>query len=335
MKKQDAIDRITAAVKEKEVGWDAHRVFRATLEHLPAPLVTAFVAKHVAPQDPIDLVNSLRRVNASTAPAVLAGLRKKRTPTLVFIETLLAARWELSEAIAALTTLSPPNLFGNPAEKRALLSLAKKAAAVEGAQAALVASKKPDSAFLALCIAEGSETSADALVPWVLRASAGKAAEVLDLLELFTPLAPRNSKVSELLSVSTQAHDARTAKSPVTALFDARGWQGPYVNVNVDALGLSGPEEEVSASLMLNATDAEWSKIYVLKGRKRSVLHNLAFEENELELPKLTSLEKFPAWLEGVRKKLRVRWNWPALRHTSAMKGSRRDSFNAWLASAG
>lgn len=331
MKKQDAIDRITAAVKEKEVAWEAHRVFRATLEHLPAPLVTAFVAKHVAPQDPIDLVNSLRRVNATTAPAVLAGLRKKRTPTLVFIETVLAAEWTLPEAIAALTALSPPNLFGNPAEKRALLTLVKQAPAVEGAQAALVASKTPDSAFLALCIAEGGEASADALVPWAQRASAGKAPEVLDLLELFTPLAPKKSHVQGLLSVSTTAHDARTAKSPVTALLDAHGWQGPYVSVHVDALDLSGPEEEVSASLMVNAADAEWSKIYLQKGRKRSVLRNLAFEENELALPKLTSLEKFPSWLEAVRKKLRVRWNWPALRHTSAMKGTKRDSFNAWL----
>jgi hypothetical protein len=331
MRKQDAIDRIAAAAKDREVGWDVHRVFRANLEHLPAPLISAFVAKHVAPQDPIDLVNSLRRVNASTAPAVLAGLRKKRTPTLVFLETVLAAGWQLSEGIAALTALSPPNLFGNPAEKRALLALTKKSPAVEGAQAALVASKTPDSAFLALCIAEGGEASADALVPWVQRASAGKAAEVLDLLELFTPLAPRNSKVHQLLSVSTAAHDMRTAKSPVTALFDAHGWQGPYVGVHVDALGLSGPEEATSASLSLNAADAEWSKIYIEKGRKRSVLRNLAFEENELALPKLTALETFPAWLEGVRKKLRVRWNWPALRHTSAMKGTMRTTFNAWL----
>lgn len=332
MKKDWVRQKIADALGKTEAGFDAYRAFRSSLDWLPADQVTAFVAKHVVGETPIDLASHLRRLTPEIEPAVLAGLRARKTPSSIFFESLVAAGRTLREGVDALAKLSPPNVFADAKEKRDLKSLVARPEMVEAARAALHA-EGDVTGFLALCIAEGSESSADAILPWVERARRGDAPHVLDMLEHLAPLAPRASVVRGILDVSSKAHEERTSRSSVTRFLKTRGWPIHYLYVDIDATEIVSGLPIASASLVLDAKSAEWATIYVSRSARqgRTKVKNLVLEEDALELGPLESIDEFPKWLARAAERLKVEWGWETLRHKSALRGKARAAVTDWL----
>ena len=330
MKREWVREQIAQALAREQAGLDAYRAFRASIDWLPHEQITRFVAKHVAGEAPVDLVSWLRRMSAAEEVPVLAGLRERQTPALLFFESLVSAGIGLPEGVEALAALNPPNVFGTPAERRALASLAAKPAIVEAARAALHLDGDV-SGFLALCIAEGSAESADAVLPWVERARRGEAPHVLDDLEHLTSLAPKGSAVSQVLRVSTAAHRARTERSAVTAFLAAHGWKISFLHVTVASRESVGGLSAMDATFWLDAESADWATFYVTTPTARTKVRNLSLEEDALGLGPVDSFEAFPAWLARAAKRLQLEWDWASVRHQSKLRGKARAAVTDWL----
>jgi hypothetical protein len=281
----------------------------------------------------------LEHLPALTIRELLAAPSKSAAHTFLRLavpldgsDAAVVKRWGV--AFAALLDLGLTYPWGSTKRKARFRALAKRPAMLAALQGAVANSSKVPLDYLAVLVADGGAASYDALIPHLDAALIGGDARADRLTELRvharkTPVL--NAMFAELDGVL----EARRATSPALAL-------GPVIGVGALPelwfdIGLSSRElthgvPRIQSHLSIDSRAATWFRVNVAAVHYLDDGHSsftaTTDQRDDLGIGRCAPAE-LPAWLPGVARKLRIRWDEPLV--SSNLRGAKRDRIAAWL----
>ncbi|MBL8924254.1 MAG: hypothetical protein JNJ54_35725 [Myxococcaceae bacterium] len=261
-------------------------------------------------------------------PARSPGARERRKAASLFLRAAvdetddgrLRATWRA--AVNALKVFESQYAWGSKEKATRLADARSDARLVEAARAAAVGSTVVPLELLAVLAMEGSEASADALMPHVERALTNEAH--LEPLSRLGRYAAKTKAMTGLLGLVESRLDAARGASPVMVLAKSLGLaSGARFRVEVRVPGRGVTACFVSLdSARPGPAFSGW-----VQGASRDQ-HRMLHREDGTTV---CALPELPAWLARAAEELGTTWRFDAVT-SSHLRGKRLGAFLAWLA---
>lgn len=235
-------------------------------------------------------------------------------------EVTLLATWRA--AVNALKVFESQYAWGSKEKAAKLSAVGAQARLVEASRAAAVGSTVVPLELLAVLAIDGSEASADALLPHVERAFADEAR--LEPLSRLGRYAAKTKATTSLLELIERRLDAARTASPVMALAKSLGLaSGPRFRVEVRVSGDENTGFWVSLdSQRPGAAFRGW-----VQAGARSRDRMLHLDDGST----VCALAVLPGYLRRAAEELNTSWRF-ATATTQHLRGPRLQKFLAWLA---
>lgn len=304
---------------------------------LPPAIIRALVAQPIPPEMP-----AWARVDER-----LATLRN-----LVFVKELVpaagddaavTAAWQA--ALQALLDLQTTYAWGSKQRRQKVAAVAASPSLLAAVQTAVVAcSSAPggeggrSADWLAVLVADGSEASADAIMPYFHRAiTDGTGLELLERLRTHAADTPPNRA---MLAAVEERLARRSATSPALAL-------APLFGLDADArelwlhLRFSSVEHNrahvplIQASLQVDSRARDWMALHVARVQDAGSITRTSFNQekvwgDDLELGTAPLLE-LPGYVARAASKLGIAWDWDGAYVRTGLRGDKRAAIVSWL----
>jgi len=238
----------------------------------------------------------------------------------------LFARWlEAHEVLAHHRSFR----WGSEEHQEALANVARTEHLVRAIQAAIVSAGAERSLwFWAVLATEGSDESADALMPAVHHAvTSGDGLEELEYLRKFAASTPA---MRAMIAQIDKLLDARSASSPIVVMLRKRG-----VDVAECDFRIKLPAVDPSlayAGVTIASRSKLWLYVHATHADGRqSASNNEQIIRDELGLLPPTTLSGVPGFLSRAAKRMSVEWRWQDARVHSNLWGRNRSELLAWL----
>ncbi len=308
------------------IGWRGYFLAHKCRQIAPA-IVRRIVAEPIPPR-------FSDRVGAFDVPAL--------TRNLVFLkeaihvdcddETLLG-RWRAATQVLA----DVQSYAEGSAQRRAKLAIIARTPMLLAAVQAAVVVTPPESEacddFLPVLAVDGSEASADAMMPNVHHAMA--TGDDLLALEQLRTYAPNAGPVRAMIANVEKLLSDRSASSPPMTLLKKLGIEvtacrfGCYFGSVAKRRSVS----IVQASFSFDTRAVPYMGVQVSRGASRTP--GTLFNEKKVHSDGLglghTELFDVPDFFERAARKLRIRWNWDGLDASTQLRGKNRSAVIAWL----
>ncbi len=227
--------------------------------------------------------------------------------------------------------------WGSKERRAKVEAVARTPHLVEAAQAAIVAAGEFfDDELGAVLALDGSEASADALLPHFDRAVTNRTG--LESIDRLRSLAASTAPIQAMLRKVAQLLGDRSARSPAWWPSEALGipLDGDavffHLSLRSTATGDFG-EAIVQGSISVDSRTSPWLSVYV-SGRYGTTM----FDDEKLTRDDLgvgrTALTELPQFVARVATKLGITWSWePGFLILSSMRGKKRTALTDWLRS--
>jgi len=256
----------------------------------------------------------------------------KEAVSLDVDDSTLLARWR--EALQALLDV---NAYQENEKKRLqkLQGLARQPRVVAAMQAAAVGANPNDDdwgamSFLEVLAIDGSEASADALMPHVHHAMT--TGEGLVRIERLQAHAAASGPVRAMLAKVGEALDRRSAASPVTELVTKLGIEARDVvlSMSVPSRAKRAGMPVVQARVSMTARGAPYMHVAVQRGRTGTSFDDRTLHRDGLELGR-ADLDGLPDFFARTARKLGIHWAWNEVWVSSSLRGRKRQTVLRWL----
>jgi hypothetical protein len=227
--------------------------------------------------------------------------------------------------VNALKVFESQYAWGSKEKASRLRDVQSDARLVEASRAAAVGSESVPLELLAVLSLDGSEASADALLPHVERALSDEAR--LEPLSRLGRYAAKTKAMTSLMTLITDRLEAARTASPVMALAKSLGLaSGPRFRVDVRVAG----DGNTGFTLSLDsARPGAAFRGWVDTGRERSKHRMLNLEDGTTVCP----LTELPKWLKSAAKDLGTSWKFETA-SAQHLRGPRLKAFLSWLKGA-
>ncbi len=215
-------------------------------------------------------------------------------------------------------------------DRRAIPRLAKLMSprAVEASQATLAAVGLRARRLLAVLAYDGSESSADVVLPLVLRALETRD-ETLDVLEMWVRPFARGPHFQRVLAELDAARDARTQQSPLKDWLDVVGSGSASAKFE---LAFSTVDEQWRLWLRIDSTQLPHVSFALSNGDSYFSCDGFKVRHARgLKEAPPSGLLELPAWLRAFSKRRRVRWDVEPRWVKSSLRGKARANAVAWV----
>lgn len=185
---------------------------------------------------------------------------------------------------------------------------------------------------------DGSETSADILLPVVHHALKGTDDTIEVVKRVIVPYA-RGKQVDQMLATVAQRGDARKEDPSFAALVDQLGLKHEPFKLSLQmrsgehpGLGRSPGSIVFALDLQSPARPLIQVRLYHF-GASKDLEFKLDDDEiitQSLKVPKLSGLEALPAWIQSLQRTLHMRW-WPPRKVDCTVKGPGKKRLVEWL----
>jgi hypothetical protein len=292
-------------------------------------------ARALLEEKPADFAYEYAKADAKTVRSLRKQLATSKSAFAVFLRALGSAHVEhvWPRAMQAITHFTTPYTLHY--KKKWLAQLAEDRQLVEAIQAAAVGGRNVPAEMIAVLAIEGSEASADAVMPYFAAAIETKD-ERLDALHAFRRLRLKSPVMLAMLEGAGARRDARIAESPALTFAASIGLPrvpGYHFRVTVDSSSNSPGQSPpgIAVSLTVDSRELNWFNCDV----SRVVdLATTSFDSESLFLDSFgigsAPPSEWPEWLARVAKKLGVQWS-PEVFISSSFRGAKRDHIVQWL----
>lgn len=219
-------------------------------------------------------------------------------------------------------------------DKKAVPRLAKLLSprAVEAAQATLAAVGLRARRLLAVLAYDGSESSADVVLPHVLRALETRDA-TLDVLEEWVRPFARGPHFQRVLAELDTARDTRTELGPLKDWSALVGGKSPSVRFEVS---FASVDELWRLWMRLDSTRLPHVSFALSSGHAYFSCDDFKVRHAKgLDEAPPSELLAFPAWLKALSKRRKLRWNTEPRWVKSSLRGKARARAVAWVHAPG
>jgi hypothetical protein len=236
-------------------------------------------------------------------------------------ETLLAT-WRA--AVNALKVFESQYAWGSKEKASRLRDVLSAPRLVEASRAAAVGSQVVPLELLAVLSLDGSEASADALLPHVERALSDEAQ--LEPLSRLQRYAAKTKAMASLMTLITDRLEAARTASPVMELAKSLGLaSGPRFRVDVRVVGAGNTGFNLSLD---SARPGAAFRGWVDTGQRTK--HRMLNLEDGATV---CALSELPTWLQSAAKDLGTSWKFETA-SAQHLRGPRLKAFLSWLKGA-
>lgn len=300
-------------------------------------LVQGAMARLVARE--VSFLPACRRLPDEFAPLAVAALKRSKDLERSFLDAYLRDDAplgpQLRKAASWLHELTMVDDHQRGRERVA--ELTTDARAVEAAQAVVAARGTQAGRYLAIVAHEGSESSADVLLPLVLSASS-KRDERLDVLVKWLVPFITGTHLAPALHAIEGATTAREDASPLQSLLTTLGVEGTQLKAEFGMQSLEVKEgflRRAGLAVWLQTKGLPHARIAVSRyGRdanpSRFTWADGTVTHDSLKLKPPANIESLPKWLIDTGKKLGVHWA-PPHWMTLSLRGAARKRFLDWI----
>jgi hypothetical protein len=242
--------------------------------------------------------------------------------------------------LQALLDLQTTYAWGSKQRRAKIAGVAREPRLLEGVQAAAVAVESTAALgadFLAVLAADGSEASADALLPHFHRAITDGSG--LDLLQRLRTHAAATAANQSMLATVAERLGERSATSPVLALAPQLGladkprelWFTVYFG---SAQRQHNEVPRFQGHVVIDSRSKRWLSVHITGPVVEQ--RNTSFDNEQLWCDTLQLgggvLEDLPSYLARAAEKLGTEWNWgEAHVFRSSLRGNKRAAAISWL----
>jgi hypothetical protein len=306
-------------------------VFGRYCKRLPAWLIRPLLDEPLPPRMPPQLEEPRRKY------VVRNLIFLKQAVPRALDDAALEAAW--LAGLQALLDLQTTYAWGSRQRRAKITGVARAPQLLEGVQAAAVA---VDSAaalgadFLAVLAADGSEASADALLPHFHRAiTDGSGLDLLQRLRTHAAATPANQ--SMLATVAARLGE-RNATSPALALAARFGLDKPrelWFTVRfASSQQHSQVEPRFSGHVAVDSRSQRWLRVDIVgpvSERRRTSFDNQQLWSDTLQLG-IGTLDNLPDYLARAAEQLGVTWSWDEAHvFRASLRGEKRGATISWL----
>jgi hypothetical protein len=300
-------------------------------------LVRGVLKRLVARGFPV--LSTCRRLPDVFAPLLTAALMESHEPERTFFDAFVRGDAPLGPQVrSAGTWLFELQMVDDHKRGRERLTkLAAEPRAVDAARAVVAASGTKAPRYLAVLGHDGSEDSADVLLPLVLSAVEQRD-ERLDTLTKWLGPFVRGPRLAPVLEALRSATSQREGGSPLLPLLSQLGIEGPHFRAHVGLQSVEVKEgflRRASLTVWLQSDELPHVRVAVSKyGRDLNPSGFAAADgkvtNQSLKLEPPSSPEAVPKWISETGRKLGVRWDTPRWL-TLSVRGKARARFLHWL----
>ncbi len=282
--------------------------------------------KRIAPE----LVRRVLRTPLGAPPSQTLVFLKEAVPADANDDVLLE-RWR-----AALQALLDVEAYtwGSKERRNKLVAIIRSPVILQAVQAAVVAVKppaQPEMELMAVLALDGSEASADALMPHVDHAM--KTGEGLGALEGLETYAADTEPMRAMLAKTKSLLAQRSAASPLIAFLREIG-------VNVDPCHFSmwlasretqGQVPVVQVNFSLDSRASPYMHLSIDASGRQTSFNDKVLHKDSLGLGK-ADLAGLPELFARAARSLKVTWDWDGATLYSSLRGRKREAIVRWLA---
>ncbi|MFZ5444859.1 MAG: hypothetical protein ACOZQL_33020 [Myxococcota bacterium] len=341
LRKDQVVAELRLATKGGTLaGWHGIRALSSIREGVDPALVRRAIEKVF--EVGFSLVPDCGRLPDEYVPTLLEVVAQRSPADHVFLGAWLTDGPPGPQVREAATWLRALRLLDSrqPAKKRlaTLTKLVANGRALEASQAVIAAGVE-EGRMLALLAFDGSESSADVLMPVVLRAVKAKDRSLDRLVEWLVPHA-RGPLMAPVVTTLQEAMDAREGRGPLGWLLRHVGApeHRAHLEVTLESRERVAVSPRASAWLVLQSRQLPHVAVSIARHRTASPhFDSWRIEDGEVRLERALSLEPFtalhelPAWLAAVAAQLGVTWDFERARVKSSLRGKARAAAVAWL----
>ncbi len=294
--------------------------------------------------NPYQFAGTFASLQAQAIREVLPRLPDSRAPYVVFLKAavdagLSDARLEKAwrEALQGVLDLNVSYPLGSPKRRAKMAGLISNPVLLHATQAAVVVAEKAERPMLELLVADGTDGSVDALMPFFARATAEKG-RALDLLEGLRKHAAKTRALSAMFDEARALLTVRNAASPALALAATLGLgqlTSFSFSARVGSTQLTGGHvPQIQGSVDFDSTSDEWFSVWLASVDLHGVGRATRFGSkgpgrDGLKLGRCEAADA-PVWLAKAAKTLRITWDdSPSV--SSSLRGSKRQQVLEWL----
>jgi hypothetical protein len=269
-------------------------------------------------------------------PLAQEVLAKKKTVDAIFITNHEGARTpagfrDTVKRLIALSTMTPKKKLANmkaAAKDPQWLSACQTTVAVKGAEAWLQ---------LSVLAHDGSEESADIMLPLVHKALKEKDEELDFLVDLLDDRSLATPTMKPIFAALDGAQDDREKLAKVGDLAERLGGdrKGFKLSMSLQTGQQTAGQGKLSVAFWFFSKRKPEAELFGQRAHRgdwlRFVWEDGKTKENTAKFPPLKDLDGIPAWLAAVAKKYRSPWNWTPLYITTSLRGGARKKLLEWL----
>jgi len=354
MARRPSRDEAEAILRELVVGrWRGRGDVAAALRAELDQSLVADAARALLPRTWF-FARACRALPPAAARLVLEGPRPSSDDsgvvdaTLVFLkeavpialdDEALARAWD--EALGALLDANTSYAWGSKQRRAKIRGLAT-SRFLPAIQAVAAGCTKVPADLLAVLVADGSEASADALLPHFHRAATSDRGHGLDLLERLRTHAADTPPIRALLDEVERLLGVREAASPALAVARAIGlgdldsfWFWAFLGATQTN---RNRVPSVQSNLSIDSTSPTWFSVSISVvdpgdvDRRSLSFSNDAVHRDDFGLGPCEAAA-LPSLLARAAQLLSITWNFADIGLRTSLRGKRRERLLAWLAS--
>jgi hypothetical protein len=286
---------------------------------------------------PAQFAQTYASADSKTARLVLKKLIASKSAYALLIRSMVAVEIERTwpEAMKAIAFFANP--YTLPYKKKWLVKMATDSELVKAIQIATVGSPDVPDEMIAILALDGSETSADALIPYFAAAALSQDRR-LDVLKLLKGFPLKSPWMLSMLKTARATLDVRIAQSPAVSFANsigvpaAPGFHFTLAISSMTPAGLGVPE--IQLHLTVDSRELKW---FTVTAFRLSDFKDTRFDSKTLHIDDLklgvASPEQWPTWLARIGNVLKVKWS-PDVFVSSSVRGAKREHIIQWIQSA-